>query len=75
MILDGHITDDWRILDFPQHLLEEIAQVVLLLLATLTVVQALVEEIENCHEEILVRNVDVQEHCERLEYSYCCELM
>lgn len=37
--------------------------------------QALVEEIENCHEEVLVRNIDVQEHCEGLEYSDCCELV
>ena len=75
LILDGHISDDWRVLDLPQHLLEEVAQVVFLLLATLTVVQALVEEIENCHKEVLVRNVDVQEHCERLEYSDCCEFV
>lgn len=75
LILDRHIPDDWRVLDLPQHLLEEIAQVVFLLLATLTVVQALVEEIENCHKEVLVRNIDVQEHCERLEYSDCCELV
>lgn len=37
--------------------------------------QPLVEKVENCHEKILIGDVDVQEYCEGLENPYGCELM
>ncbi len=61
LVLDGHVADYGRTLDLPDHLLEEVTQVVLLLLARLAVRQLLVEEEQDGHEEVLVGDVDVQE--------------
>lgn len=64
LVLDGHVADHGRVLDLPDHLLEEVAQVVLLLLAALPVREFLVEQEQHCHQEILIRDVDVQEDCQ-----------
>lgn len=43
LVLDGHVPDGGRTLYFTDHFLEEVAQVVLLLLAGFTLVQLFVE--------------------------------
>lgn len=44
LVLDWHVPNHRRVLDLPYHLLEEIAQVILLLLTALPVRQFLIEQ-------------------------------
>lgn len=75
LILDRHITDNRWIIDLPHHLLEQIPQILFFLFAASLLLEFVMQEEETCHDEVLIRNVDMQKDSHRLVDSNRSQFM
>ncbi len=74
LVLYWHVPYDRGVLDFSDHLLEQVTQILLFFVAVLFLPQLDKEYVEPCHQKIDVGGKNVQENRHTLIYPYRCQL-
>ena len=75
LILDRHIPNNWWTIDLPHHLLEQIAEILFLLFATSLLLKLVMQKEKTSHNEVLIRDVDMQKDSHRLVNSNRSQFM